>query len=275
LPAILGIDLAGVVEQVGEGVRHLAVGDAVWAMAGGVGGVSGAMASYVVADASLVSRKPANLSMRQAAALPLAIITAWEGMVDNVNVQAGEKVLVIGAAGGVGHVAVQLALARGAAVFGVAGADGADYLRSLGATFIERDTPVEQYVAAHTDGRGFDVVYDSVGALDAAFQAVRQHGRVTSALGWGTFSLAPLSFRSASYTGVFTLRPLLSGEGRRAHGLILDQARALVEQGKLLPRMDSRRFTLNPADAEAAYRLVESGAAAGKVVLEMIDGRTA
>lgn len=271
LPAVLGIDLAGIVDHVGAGVQHIAPGDAVWAMAGGVGGVSGTMAEYVAVDASLVSRKPANLSMREAAALPLAVITAWEGMVDNANVQAGDAVLVIGAAGGVGHVAVQIALARGAVVYGIAGADAADYLHSIGAVPISRDTPVEAYVKEFTDGRGFDVVYDCAGALDAAFHAVRQHGRVTSALGWGTVSLAPLSFRSASYSGVFTLRPLLGGEGRRAHGLILDQARVLAEQGKLVPRMDERRFTLTEADAEAAHQLVGSGAVQGKLVLELAE----
>jgi NADPH:quinone reductase-like Zn-dependent oxidoreductase len=269
LPAVLGIDLAGIVAAVGADVTHLATGDAVWAMAGGVGGVSGSMAEYVAVDARLVARKPATLSMREAAALPLAVITAWEGLVDNAGVHAGDTVLVIGAAGGVGHVAVQIARARGATVFGVAGADAADYLRSIGATPVKRDTPVENYVAELTGGRGFDVVYDCVGALDIAFQAVRQHGRVTSALGWGTVSLAPLSFRSASYTGVFTLRPLLSGEGRAAHAAILDQARALVEQGQLVPRMDARRFAFSEADAEAAYRLVGSGAVQGKLVLDV------
>jgi NADPH:quinone reductase len=267
LPAVLGMDLAGVVERVGSGVRGFSPGDAVWAMAGGVAGVQGSMAEFAAVDARLLAPKPANLSMREAAALPLAVITAWEGIVDIAAVQPGEKVLIIGAAGGVGHVAVQLARARGAHVYGVDSAGSADYLRSIGATPIARDTPLDEYVKACTDGRGFDVVYDCVGALDVAFNAVRVHGRVTSSLGWGSYSLAPLSFRSARYAGVFTLRPLITGEGREAHGRILREAAKLAEAGQLTPRMDEARYTLD--QAEAGHERVRTGAATGKVVLEL------
>ncbi|WP_424626134.1 zinc-dependent alcohol dehydrogenase family protein [Achromobacter marplatensis] len=269
LPAVLGTDLAGTVVCVGAGVAGFAPGDAVWALAGGVGGVQGSMAEFASVDARLLAKKPANLSMREAAALPLAVITAWEGMVDIVNVQAGEKVLVIGGAGGVGHVALQLARARGAKTFAVDSDAAADYLRSIGATPISRETTVDAYVETFTDAKGFDVVYDCVGALDIAFQAVRQFGRVTSSLGWGTHSLAPLSFRSARYAGIFTLRPLLTGEGRAAHGQILRDAAALVEAGRLVPRLDSLRFTFD--QAEAAHERVRSGAAQGKVVMEWAE----
>jgi NADPH:quinone reductase-like Zn-dependent oxidoreductase len=267
LPAILGIDLAGTVEQVGAGVTDFAPGDAVWAMGGGVGGVQGSLAEFAAVDARLLAKKPSNLSMREAAALPLVLITAWEGLVDIANVKAGDKVLVIGAAGGVGHVALQLARALGAETFGMDGASKADTIRAVGATAIDRDTPVDTWVKEFTHGRGFDVVYDCVGALDTAFQAVRQFGRVTSSLGWGTHSLAPLSFRSASYAGVFTLRPLLTGEGRAAHGHILSEAAKLIEASKLSPRLDERKFTL--AQAEDAHELVRTGKANGKVVIEL------
>jgi NADPH:quinone reductase-like Zn-dependent oxidoreductase len=266
-PAILGIDLAGTVVDVGAGVTDFAPGDAVWAMAGGVAGVPGSMAEYAAVDAQLLAKKPSNLSMREAAALPLAIITAWEGLVDIAKVQAGDKVLVIGGAGGVGHVALQLARALGAETFGVDGAKKADYLRSIGATPIDREIDVATYVKEFTDGRGFDIVYDSIGALDTAFQAVRQFGKVTSSLGWGTHSLAPLSFRSASYAGVFTLRPLLTGEGRAAHGHILREAAKLIEACKMQPRLHERRFTLD--QAEEAHELVRTGHANGKVVIEL------
>jgi NADPH2:quinone reductase len=267
LPAILGIDLAGIVDHVGEGVSGFAPGDAVWAMAGGVAGVPGSMAEFAAVDARLLAKKPSNLSMREAAAWPLAVITAWEGLVDIANVKAGDKVLVIGAAGGVGHVVLQLARAFGAQTFGVDGAAKADTLRAIGATPIDRDTAVDGWVQAFTEGRGFDIVYDCIGALDIAFQAVRQFGKVASSLGWGTHSLAPLSFKSASYAGVFTLRPLLTGEGRAAHGDILREVAKLVEAGKLLPRLDVRRFTFD--QAEEAHELVRTGQANGKVVIEL------
>ena len=99
-------------------------------------------------------------------------------------------------------------------------------------------------MAQHTGGRGFDIVYDTVGGkvLDASFEAVRRFGHVVSALGWGTHALAPLSFRAATYSGVFTLLPLLSGEGRAHHGEIMAEATRLAEAGKLVPLLDARRY---------------------------------
>lgn len=268
LPAVLGMDLAGVVEAVGNGVDGFAVGDEVWAMAGGVAGVSGSLADHAIVDVRLLARKPKSLSMREAAAMPLAIITAWEGVVDRLAVSEGDAVLVIGAAGGVGHVALQLATARGAAVFGVDRPETADYLRSIGAVPIASGAEVEGYVNELTAGRGFDAVYDCVGALDDGFKAVRRFGRVTSSLGWGVHSLAPLSFRCASYAGVFTLLPLLTGEGREAHGRILAEAAKLVDAGALRPRLDDRRFTLD--QAEEAHAVVREGRAVGKIVVEVV-----
>ncbi|SFA93976.1 NADPH:quinone reductase [Rhizobium sp. NFR07] len=269
LPAILGIDLAGTVEDVGEGVEAFRAGDEVYGMTGGVGGVQGSLAEYAAVDARLIARKPANLSMREAVALPLVVITAWEGLVDRVDVGRDETALVIGADGGVGHVAVQIAQARGVTVFGVDRGDAADYLRSLGATPIDRRKPVAEYVAELTGGKGFDVVYDCVGAMDDAFQAVSRFGHVTSSLGWGSHSLAPLSFKAASYSGVFTLLPLLTGEGREAHGRILAEAARLAEAGKLMPRVDGRRFSLEQADD--AHALIREKSARGKVVIDVIS----
>ncbi len=270
LPAILGIDMAGIVEAVGPDVTVLRRGDAVYGMTGGVGGIQGSLAEFAAVDADLIALKPSNLSMREAAALPLAAITAWEGLVDRAKVTSGQRVLVIGGAGGVGHVAVQIAKAFGAEVYAIDGAAKADYLRSLGATPIDRAVgAIEDHVATYTAGRGFDVVYDTVGGagLDMAFKAVGRFGHVVSALGWGTHALAPLSYKAASYSGVFTLLPLLTGEGRAHHGEILREVARLAEAGKLLPRMDSRRFSL--ADVAETHRLIESREAEGKLVIEI------
>jgi NADPH:quinone reductase-like Zn-dependent oxidoreductase len=112
-------------------------------------------------------------------------------------------------------------------------------VKDLGATPIDyHSSPVAEYVAAQGAGDGFDIVYDTVGGptLDASFVAVKRYtGHVVSALGWGSHSLAPLSFRGATYSGVFTLYPLISGEGRSHHGEILAQASALADAGKLRP----------------------------------------
>jgi len=206
--------------------------------------------------------------MRDAAALPLAFITAYAGMVDRAHLQAGQRVLVQGGAGGVGHIAVQLARALGATVYATASAGHQDWVTHLGASAIDyRAHTVEQYVQAHTQGQGFDLVMDTVGGatLDASFAAVKHGGHVVSALGWGTHALAPLSFREASYSGVFTLHPLLSGEGRAHHGEMLRQATHFVEAGQLAAAVDPRRFDLTTA--EQAYELVVAGTARAKVVV--------
>ncbi|WP_458248577.1 zinc-dependent alcohol dehydrogenase family protein [Streptomyces sp. MAI_2237] len=271
LPAVLGLDLAGVVEEVGPGVEDFAPGDEVFGMTGGVGDVQGSLAEYAAVDARLLARKPAALTMREAAALPLVVITAWEGLVDRAQVHAGQKVLIHGGAGGIGHVAVQIARARGAEVFATASPSRMAVVERLGATPIDYTTStVEEYVAKHTGGEGFDVVFDTVGGrvLDDSFAAVRTYtGHVVSALGWGTHSIAPLSFRGATYSGVFTLLPLLTGRGREHHGEIMREAAALADAGALKPLLDPRRFTL--ADVAAAHAAVESGSAQGKIVIDV------
>lgn len=269
LPAILGIDLAGVVEQTGRDVTRFKPGDEVYGMTGGVGGVPGSLAEFAAVDADLLAPKPANLSMREAAALPLIFITAWEGLIDRAALKAGQKVSIHGGAGGVGHVAIQIARAIGADVFATGSAAQRATIEGFGAVFIDRGTAIEAYVAEHTGGRGFDIVYDTVGGkvLDASFEAVRRFGHVVSALGWGTHALAPLSFRAASYSGVFTLLPLLSGEGRAHHGEIMAEATRLVEAGKLAPLVDARRFTLESVGD--AYALIRDHAAKGKLVVDI------
>lgn len=274
LPAGLGMDLAGTVVAVGEGVTDFQPGDEVYGMAGGIGGLQGTLAEYIAADARLIALKPRNLSMREAAALPLAAITAWEGLVDQAKVAAGDTVLVHGGAGGVGHVVVQLARAFGAQVFTTVSREQFDTVKAYGATPIDyRASTVAQYVAEHTaGGKGFDIVYDTVGGatLDASFTAARKYGgHVVSVLGWGTHSLAPLSFRAATYSGVFTLMPMLTGEGQERHGRILQEVAGLVEAGKITPRVDVHRFGLDAGSTMEAHQLVEAGQAVGKVVVDV------
>jgi len=273
LPAVLGLDVAGTVEEAGAGVSAFKPGDAVFGLVGGVGGLQGTLAEFVVADARLLAHKPKNLSMREAAALPLSTITAWEGLIDRADVHAGQKVLIHAGAGGVGHVAVQVACAFGAQVFATVSANKKRIVEGYGATPIDYHvSTVEEYVQAHTGGAGFDIVYDTVGGatLDASFAAVKRYtGHALSCLGWGSHALAPLSFRGATYSGVFTLLPLLTGEGREHHGEILARAAQLAEEGKLKPLLSERQFST--ADIDDAHSEVEAGST-GKVVVEITAG---
>jgi NADPH:quinone reductase len=118
---------------------------------------------FAAVDAALLAKKPVNLTMREAAALPLVFLTAWEGLVDRANVHKGQNVLVLGGSGGVGHTAVQIAKARRAKVFATASAAKHDMVRQLGAVPIDRSMAIAQIIQTFTDGQGFDVVYDSVG----------------------------------------------------------------------------------------------------------------
>ncbi|WDZ79017.1 zinc-dependent alcohol dehydrogenase family protein [Ensifer adhaerens] len=270
LPAILGIDLAGVIESVGPDVTAFRCGDEVYGMTGGVGGIQGSLAEYASVDARLLARKPANFGFREAAALPLVFITAWEGLVDRAGVRAEQKVLIQGGAGGVGHVAVQIAKAFGAEVYATASAEKKDMVEALGATAVDyRAETVEDYVSAHAGGEGFDIVYDTGGGaiLDASFKAVRRFGHVVSCLGWGNHALASLSFRGGSYSGVFSLLPLLTGVGREHHGAILAEATRLIEGGKLVPALDPRSFSLG--GVAAAHSAIEDRSARGKIVVDV------
>jgi len=209
--------------------------------------------------------------MREAATLPLVFITAWEGLVDRAGVVAPQKVLIQGA-GGVGNMAIQIARAFGAEVFATGSVRKQEFIERLGATAIDyRQTTVEKYVADFTGGQGFDTVYDTVGGatLDASFLAVRRFGHVVSCLGWGTHSLAPLSFRAATYSGVFTLLPLLTGQGRAHHAEILREATRLVSAGNIVPQIDPRHFDFE--SIAEAHHVVEQQENVGKIVVNVGD----
>ena len=271
LPAILGTDLAGVIEEIGEGVTDFKVGDEVYGLAGGVLGVQGTLAEYTAVDSDLLAIKPKNLSMREAAAIPLVLLTAWEGLIDRAKVQKGDKVLVHAGAGGVGHMVVQLAKNLGTDVYATVSSQKADIVKGFGATPIDYKTAtVEDYVNQYTDGKGFDVIYDTVGgqSLDDSFKAIRHYGQIASCYAFGTHALATSSLRSASLHGVFVLHPMIGNEGRKHHGDILRETTKLIEEGKLKPILDPRKFTLN--NAIEAHKAVSDGSSVGKIVVDII-----
>jgi NADPH2:quinone reductase len=272
LPAVPGMDAAGVVEEVGRGVSDFAPGDAVYGCVGGLLDLPGSLAEYLVVDSRLIAKKSEALSMREAAAMPLATITAWEGLFDRGGLMPEHQVLIHAGAGGVGHLAVQLAAIRGARVAATVSTEAkAALARSFGAgeTINYKNEPVQDYVARLTGGRGFDVVFDTVGGanLDLSFAAAKLGGTVVTTVARGTHDLGILHERGLTLAVVFMLIPLIHGFGRKHHGEILAEAAWYSDSGRLRPNLDSGVFSLEQADA--AYRLLDSGQAAGKIVVDV------
>lgn len=268
-PAILGMDFAGTVDAVGDGVAGFSVGDEVYGCAGGLADLPGTLAESIVADHNLIAPKPKNLSMPEAAALPLVAITAYEGLT-RAGVKQGQKVLVHGGSGGVGHIALQLAKHFGAEVYSTGGGDKQlALIEQLGATGINYKTEsVEQYVAKHTGGTGFDIVFDSVGGanLTKSFDAAALNGHVSTTVSMCELDLTTAHFKGLSLHVVFMLIPMLHNHKREEHGKILMKLAQVVESGGLKPVLDESRFSLD--EAGEAHARLKSGKAMGKVVIE-------
>ncbi len=273
-PAVLGSDVSGTILAAGPCVEGLVAGDAVWGAAGGVTGRGGAYAEKIVAEARLIARRPAALSVREAAALPLVAITALEGL-DRAALREGQSLLVIGGAGGVGHVAVQIGKARGARVVATASdAAKADAVLRLGADAVAdiRRDGAAAIAAEHTQGRGFDLVFDATGGADLspAFEAARLDGHVVAIVSLFAQDLTQVHLKGLSLHLVFMLIPMLHGVDGDGPARALDRIAALVDGGKLRPLIDPARFALDEVGAAQAH--AASGHALGKVVFD-IAGR--
>ena len=251
-------------------VSDFSVGDEVYGCAGGLADLPGTLAEYIVADAKLIALKAKNISMREAAAIPLVGITAYEGL-KRAGIAEGERVLVHGGAGGVGHIALQLARHFGADVYATAGAENhLGLIEELGATAINFKTEkVADYVEKHTDGAGFDVIYDTVGGenLTNSFEAAALNGQIASTTSLLEIDLSPVHFKGLSLHVVFMLIPMLYNHQREVHGQILSEITNIVEAGKLKPILDENEFSL--AEVGAAHARLSSGEATGKVVVEI------
>lgn len=270
LDAVLGMDFAGTVEAIGESVTDFKVGDEVYGCAGGLADLQGALAEFIPVDARLIAHKPKSLSMREAAALPLVGITAYEGL-KRAGVGTGQKVLVHGGTGGVGHVAVQLAKQFGADVYTTVSSE-AEFriVENYGAVPINyKAESVEDYVAKNTDGAGFDVVYDTVGGenLTKSFEAAALNAHVATTVSLVELDLSPVHFKGLSLHVVFMLIPMLHDHNRDDHGRILADIAKIVDAGALIPLLDEKEFKLG--EVGLAYERLTSGQATGKVVISI------
>lgn len=249
LPTITGHDVSGVVEEVGPGVTSFEPGDEVWYTPQIFDG-PGSYAEYHVASESIVGKKPASLSHLEAATLTLVGGTAWEALVVRAGLRVGESILVHGGAGGVGHVAIQLAKAIGARVFTTVREENFEFARSMGADVLI-DYTTEDYVEAvlrETGGRGVDVVFDTIGGdtLTRSPDALAQLGRVVSIVDIAKpQNLVQAWGKNASYHFVFT---------RQNRGK-LDELSALIERGQLRPHVGA---VYSLADLALAHARLES-----------------
>ncbi|MEU9034770.1 NADP-dependent oxidoreductase [Streptomyces sp. NPDC048352] len=245
---IVGWDVSGTVEAVGPGVTLYAPGDEVYGMPG-FPRQAGGYAEYVVGAARHFARKPASLDHVQAAALPLAALTAWQALVDTAGVTPGQRVLIHAAAGGVGHLAVQIAKARGAYVIGTASAAKHELLRELGA-----DELIDYRSADFTEAvSDVDVVIDSLGGDNG------QHSLKVLKPGGHLVTLPSPDDVPADAEGVHTGWTLVEPDFRG-----LAEIAALVEEGRLRPVIDT---VLPLAQAAQAHEIGERGRTTGKIVL--------
>ncbi|MEW1647373.1 MULTISPECIES: NADP-dependent oxidoreductase [unclassified Streptomyces] len=251
-PFVLGWDVSGVVEAVGVGVARFQPGDEVFGMLSYPWG-HGSHAEYVAAPARAFVHKPAGIDHVQAGALPLVSLTAWQALVENARLQPGQRVLIHAAAGGVGHVAVQIAKAHGAHVIGTASAGKHDFLRELGVdeAIDYRETDFAEAV------KDIDVVLDTLGGETAvkSLRVLRPGGVVVSIIPVGSAEFP----EEAERLGVRAVRMLVDAD--RAD---MESVAELVEAGKLRATV-ARTFPL--AEAAEAHALGATGRTAGKLVL--------
>ncbi|MBB6417725.1 NADPH:quinone reductase-like Zn-dependent oxidoreductase [Streptomyces sp. AK010] len=251
-PFVLGWDVSGVVEAVGIGVVAFAPGDEVFGMLPYPYG-HGSHAEYVIAPVRALTRKPAGVDHTQAGALPLVSLTAWQALTEHADLRPGQRVLIHAAAGGVGHVAVQIAKARGAYVIGTASAGKHEFLRSIGVdeTIDYRETDVTEAV------KDVDVVLDTIGGDNSlhSLRVLRPGGVLVSILPVGSDDL----YEEAARLGVRALRMLVDAD-RSGMEVIAD----LIETGKLRATIAG---TFPLAEAAEAHTLGDTGRTTGKLVL--------
>jgi len=255
-PFILGWDVSGVVEEVGFGVTTVKPGDEVYGMPWFPRAAS-AYAEYVTAPSRQFALKPTNLSHVEAAALPLAVLTAWQALVDTAHVSAGQRVLVHAAAGGVGHLAVQIAKAKGAHVIGTASAGKHEFLKSIGVDEVVDYTAV-RFEDVVSD---VDVVIDLVGG-DNAIRSVgvlKPDGILVAVPSGLQEGVAEAAAKAGVRSTPFLVEP---------DGAALTEIAGLVADGKIKVQIEA---VLPLADAGKAHELGEAGRSTGKIVLSVVE----
>ncbi len=276
MPAILGCDGAGIVEAVGASVQRFRPGDAVYFCYGGLGAEQGNYAEYTVVDERFVAHKPTSVSFAEAAAAPLVLITAWEALYERGRLEPGEKVLIHAGAGGVGHVAIQLAKLKGATVSTtVSSTEKANFVKQLGAdeVIFYKQTDFVQAALDWTNGEGVDLAFDTVGGetFHKTFPAVRVYGDIVTILEPSANTVWKTARARNLRIGLeLMLTPMFQGleESLQHQAEILEQCAKWIDQGKLKIQVN-HQFPLE--QAAKAHKLIETGSITGKIVLLISD----
>lgn len=275
LPMIPGCDGSGIVEEVGAKVTRFKVGDPVFFNNGGIGDEPGCYAEYTTVHEEYCAAIPTNLSLQDSAALPLVLLTAWEALFERANLQAGQSILIHAAAGGVGHIALQLAHHSKARIAATVGSDRkAGLAQGLHAEKIIRYKELDfvQTILDWTDGKGVDVVFDTVGGetFSRSFNATRIGGKVVSLLATplsaADVQLARFRNLSLGYELMLTPQVTKQHNERIRQRKILEHCAQLIEAGQLGVFISHR---LPLAEAAQAHRLIEQGEMIGKIILTM------
>ncbi|MBL6987238.1 MAG: zinc-dependent alcohol dehydrogenase family protein [Methylobacter sp.] len=271
LPAVLGCDGAGEVIETGAAVSQFKAGDKVWFCHGGLGREQGNYAEYTVIDQRWAGLMPETSSFAEAAALPLVLITAWGGLFDRGGLQSGQTVLIHAGAGGVGHVAIQLAKLKGArVVVTVSSEQKAEFVKAMGAdeAIIYTRNDFADEVNKLTDGKGADLVFDTVGAqvFKESIPVTAHFGRLVTLLDPGELNLAEARMRNLLIGFELMLTPMLRDlpEARDKHVEILKQCAQWFDQGLLKTHISNQ---LPLEEAAKAHELIGAGHSTGKIVL--------
>jgi len=273
-PTIPGCDGAGIVEKIGQGVTRIKPGDEVYFFHAGLGTGPGNYAEYIALDERFIARKPSNIDFIQAAALPLVFITAWEALHDRTSMQKGQTILIHAGAGGVGHIAIQLAKAAGAKICTtISSEEKAAFVKKLGADYAinYKQQNFVEVVLKWTDGKGVDIAMDNVGGelIHATFPAVKYGGdlvtllQVPDKIDW-----AVARMRNLRFSFEIMLVPLMYNlvEAQKHQTWIMEQCTRLVEEKKLTIHVSE---VLPLAQAALAHQKIESGSTTGKIVLQI------
>ncbi|NUN64286.1 zinc-dependent alcohol dehydrogenase family protein [Pseudanabaena biceps] len=274
LPSILGCDGAGIVEAIGAEVTKFKVGDHVYFCNGGLGLKQGNYAELTTIDEKFVAHKPKNISFEEAAAMPLVLLTAWEALYDrgSLSSSVNQNVLIHAGAGGVGHIAIQLAKLRGANVCTTIGSEAkARFVRTLGAdlAIAYKQTDFVEAALSWTNDQGVGLAFDTVGGklIEQTFPAVKIYGDLVTILEPpADISWKVARTRNLRFSFELMLTPMLVGNTdlQINQAQILSEGSALVESGKLSVHV-SEVFQL--AEAAKAHQLLETGSMTGKIVL--------